>query len=140
LQLIAEAQKTGGMAAFVDAEHALDPAMPKKLGVDVEQFAGLSAGLWRTGSGNSRGVSSLREQSTCWSWIQSRHWCPRPNLTEKWRTATWGFRRVLMSQALRKLTGIVSQIAHLPDFHQPNPGKNWRDVRQSRDYDWRSRA
>ncbi len=61
LQVIAEAQKTGGMAAFVDAEHALDPA-------------------W--------------EQSTCWSWIQSRHWCPRPNLTEKWATATWGFRRV----------------------------------------------
>src|SRR6476469_9919674 len=34
LQVIAEAQKTGGMAAFVDAEHALDPAYAKKLGVD----------------------------------------------------------------------------------------------------------
>src|SRR4030081_3089306 len=38
LQVIAEAQKTGGMAAFVDAEHALDPAYAKKLGVDVDNL------------------------------------------------------------------------------------------------------
>src|SRR5690349_19948429 len=38
LQIIAEAQKLGGMAAFVDAEHALDPAYAKKLGVDVDNL------------------------------------------------------------------------------------------------------
>src|SRR6201996_6272447 len=38
LQVVAEAQKTGGMAAFVDAEHALDPQYAKKLGVDVENL------------------------------------------------------------------------------------------------------
>src|SRR5665811_2270270 len=38
LQVIAEAQKAGGMAAFVDAEHALDPAYAKKLGVDVDNL------------------------------------------------------------------------------------------------------
>src|ERR1051326_8089471 len=38
LQVIAEAQKTGGMAAFVDAEHALDPIYAKKLGVDVDNL------------------------------------------------------------------------------------------------------
>src|SRR5438552_19188752 len=38
LQVIAEAQKQGGMAAFVDAEHALDPAYAKKLGVDVDNL------------------------------------------------------------------------------------------------------
>src|SRR6201982_438608 len=38
LQVIAEAQKVGGMAAFVDAEHALDPAYAKKLGVDVDNL------------------------------------------------------------------------------------------------------
>src|SRR6202140_1037056 len=38
LQVIAEAQKMGGMAAFVDAEHALDPAYAKKLGVDVDNI------------------------------------------------------------------------------------------------------
>src|ERR1700682_3215793 len=38
LQVIAEAQKQGGMAAFVDAEHALDPGYAKKLGVDVDNL------------------------------------------------------------------------------------------------------
>ncbi len=38
LQIIAEAQKNGGLAAFVDAEHALDPAYAKKLGVDVDNL------------------------------------------------------------------------------------------------------
>src|SRR5258708_7548024 len=38
LQVIAEAQKAGGMAAFVDAEHALDPAYDRKLGVDVDNL------------------------------------------------------------------------------------------------------
>src|SRR3984893_2749118 len=38
LQVIAEAQKTGGMAAFVDAEHALDPIYARKLGVDVDNL------------------------------------------------------------------------------------------------------
>src|ERR1700752_2456350 len=38
LQVIAEAQKTGGMAAFVDAEHALDPGYAKRLGVDVDNL------------------------------------------------------------------------------------------------------
>src|SRR5574338_1427997 len=38
LQVIAEAQKTGGMAAFIDAEHALDPGYAKKLGVDVDNL------------------------------------------------------------------------------------------------------
>ena len=38
LQIIAEAQKAGGLAAFVDAEHALDPAYAKKLGVDTDNL------------------------------------------------------------------------------------------------------
>src|ERR1700749_3762758 len=38
LQIIAEAQKAGGLAAFVDAEHALDPAYAKKLGVDIDNL------------------------------------------------------------------------------------------------------
>jgi len=50
LQVIAEAQKTGGMAAFVDAEHALDPAYAKKLGVDVDNLLVSQTGLRRTGA------------------------------------------------------------------------------------------
>ena len=43
LQIIAEAQKAGGMAAFIDAEHALDTGYAKKLGVDVDNLARLAA-------------------------------------------------------------------------------------------------
>ena len=51
-----------------------------------------------------------------------------------------GLQARLMSQALRKLTGIVSQVEHLPDFHQPDSRKDWRDVRQSGDDDGRAGA
>ncbi len=77
LQVIAEAQKTGGMAAFVDAEHALDPAYAKKLGVDVD---------------NS--VAAL---------------VPKAELDGEMGDSHMGLQARLMSQALRKLTGIVSK-------------------------------
>ena len=48
LQVVAEAQKAGGMAAFVDVEHALDPIYAKRLGVDVGQPVGEPAGLTRS--------------------------------------------------------------------------------------------
>ena len=50
LQVVAEAQKVGGMAAFIDVEHALDPAYASKLGVDDGQSAGVPAGLCGTGA------------------------------------------------------------------------------------------
>ena len=49
LQVVAEAQKTGGMAAFIDVEHALDPGYAKQLGRGCRQFAGFAAGFCRTG-------------------------------------------------------------------------------------------
>jgi recombination protein RecA len=93
LQVIAEAQKTGGMAAFVDAEHALDPAYAKKLGVDVdnllvsqpdygEQALEIAEALVRSGALDLDG-----EMGDSHMGLQAR----------------------LMSQALRKLTGIVSK-------------------------------
>ena len=50
LHAIAEIQKQGGTAAFIDAEHALDPAYAKKLGVDVENLLHKPAGQRRTGT------------------------------------------------------------------------------------------
>ena len=50
LQVVAEAQKAGGMAAFIDVEHALDPAYARSLGVDVDQPASVTTGLRRTGA------------------------------------------------------------------------------------------
>src|SRR6266481_1027324 len=91
LQVIAEAQKTGGMAAFVDAEHALDPQYAKKLGVDVdnllvsqpdygEQALEITEALVRSGA-----IDVLMGDSHM------------------------GLQARLMSQALRKLTGTVSK-------------------------------
>jgi len=56
---VAEAQKIGGMAAYIDVEHALDPAYAKKLGVDVDNFWCRSR-LRRAGSGNYQRADHLR--------------------------------------------------------------------------------
>ena len=48
LQAIAECQKAGGTAAFIDAEHALDPNYAEKLGVNVDELLTFSTGYWRT--------------------------------------------------------------------------------------------
>ena len=52
LQVVAEAQKKGGMAAFIDVEHALDPAYAQEAGGGCRQPAGVAAGLWRAGAGD----------------------------------------------------------------------------------------
>jgi len=52
LHIVAEAQKTGGIAAFVDAEHALDVGYARKLGVKTDDLAGFPAGHRRTGPGD----------------------------------------------------------------------------------------
>jgi RecA/RadA recombinase len=54
LHVIAEAQKAGGTAAFVDAEHALDPVYAKKLGVDIDELIVSQPEYRRTGAGNHR--------------------------------------------------------------------------------------
>ena len=54
IHAIAEAQKAGGIAAFIDAEHAFDRFYAAKLGVDVEQSADITAGQRRTSAGNRR--------------------------------------------------------------------------------------
>ena len=60
LHAIAQAQKAGGTAAFIDAEHALDPIYAKKLGVDIEELYVSQPGQRRTGAGPLRGAGALR--------------------------------------------------------------------------------
>ncbi len=138
LQVIAEAQKTGGMAAFVDAEHALDPQYAKKLGVDVEnllvsqpdygeQALEIAEALVRSNAIDVLVVDSVAAL------------VPKAELDGEMGDSHMGLQARLMSQALRKLTGIVSEVAHLPDFHQPDPRKDRRDVRQSGDHHRRAR-
>jgi recombination protein RecA len=108
LQVIAEAQKTGGMAAFVDAEHALDPIYAKKLGVDVdnllvsqpdygEQALEIAEALVRSGAIDVLVVDSVAAL------------VPKAELEGEMGDSHVGLQARLMSQALRKLTGIVSK-------------------------------
>ncbi len=108
LQIIAEAQKLGGMAAFVDAEHALDPQYAKKLGVDVdnllvsqpdygEQALEITEALVRSGAIDVLVVDSVAAL------------VPKAELDGEMGDSHMGLQARLMSQALRKLTGTVSK-------------------------------
>jgi recombination protein RecA len=108
LQVIAEAQKTGGMAAFVDAEHALDPVYAKRLGVDVdnllvsqpdygEQALEITEALVRSGAIDVLVVDSVAAL------------VPKAELDGEMGDSHMGLQARLMSQALRKLTGTVSK-------------------------------
>src|SRR5215207_9082000 len=108
LQIIAEAQKKGGMAAFVDAEHALDAAYAKKLGVDLdnllvsqpdngEQALEIVEVIIRSNSVDVVVVDSVAAL------------VPRAEIEGEMGDAQMGLQARLMSQALRKLTGAVSK-------------------------------
>src|SRR6266487_5041885 len=108
LQIIAEAQKAGGMAAFVDAEHALDPAYAKRLGVDVdnllvsqpdygEQALEITEALVRSNAVDVLVVDSVAAL------------VPKAELDGEMGDSHMGLQARLMSQALRKLTGTVSK-------------------------------
>src|ERR1700749_3928841 len=107
LQIIAEGQKNGGLAAFVDAEHALDPGYAKKLGVDVdnllvsqpdsgEQALEITEALVRSGAIDVLVVDSVAAL------------VPKAELDGEMGDSHMGLQARLMSQALRKLTGTVS--------------------------------
>ena len=108
LQVIAQAQAQGGMAAFVDAEHALDPGYAKKLGVDVdnllvsqpdygEQALEITEALVRSGAIDVLVVDSVAAL------------VPKAELDGEMGDSHMGLQARLMSQALRKLTGTVSK-------------------------------
>ena len=108
LQVIAEAQKKGGMAAFIDVEHALDPAYAKKLGVDIdnllvsqpdfgEQALEITGALIASGQIDVLVVDSVAAL------------VPKAELDGEMGDSHMGLQARLMSQALRKLTGVVSK-------------------------------
>jgi recombination protein RecA len=108
LHVIAEAQKLGGQAAFIDAEHALDPNYARKLGVDVdnllvsqpdngEQALEIAEALIRSGGVDVVVVDSVAAL------------VPKAELEGEMGEPQMGLQARLMSQALRKLTAIVSK-------------------------------
>ena len=108
LHCVAEQQKTGGVCAFVDAEHALDPQYAKKLGVDIdellisqpdtgEQALEITDTLVRSGAVNMVIVDSVAALT------------PKSELEGEMGDSSVGVQARLMSQAMRKLTGSISR-------------------------------
>jgi len=108
LHMIAQAQKAGGFAAFIDAEHALDPVYARKLGVDIdnllisqpdngEQALDIADALVRSGAIDIIVVDSVAAL------------VPRAEIEGEMGDSHVGLQARLMSQALRKLTGIISK-------------------------------
>jgi len=108
LHAIAEAQKLGGVAAFIDAEHALDPVYAKKLGVDVdnlvvsqpdtgEQALEITEQLIRSGAVDIITIDSVAAL------------VPKAEIDGEMGDSHIGLQARLMSQALRKLTGVISK-------------------------------
>ena len=108
LHMIAEAQKVGGVAAFIDAEHALDPVYSKKIGVDIdnllvsqpdngEQALEIADTLIRSGAIDMVAIDSVAAL------------VPRAEIEGEMGDSHMGLQARLMSQALRKLTGSVSK-------------------------------
>ena len=108
LHVVAEAQKVGGVAAFIDAEHALDPVYARKLGVDVdqlyvsqpdtgEQALEICEALVRSGAIDVVVIDSVAAL------------VPKAEIDGEMGDSFVGLQARLMSQALRKLTGIVNK-------------------------------
>src|SRR6202041_1328960 len=108
LQVVAEAQRVGGMAAYIDVEHALDPVYARKLGVDIdnllvsqpdygEQALEITNALITSGSIDVLVVDSVAAL------------VPKAELDGEMGDSFMGVHARLMSQAMRKLTGIVSK-------------------------------
>ena len=93
LQLIAEAQKRGGICAFIDAEHALDVSYARKLGVKHRGPAHLAARQRRAGARDRRHAGALAAPSTCSSSTRSRRSCRAPRSRATWATRRWASRR-----------------------------------------------
>ena len=133
LHIIAEAQKTGGLAAFIDAEHALDVHYARKLGVGIddllisqpdngEQALEIAEVLVRSAAIDVIVIDSVAAL------------VPRAEIEGDMGDAQMGAQARLMSQALRKLTASHQQVPDLRDFHQSDPHENRGDVRVTRDH------
>ncbi len=108
LHMIAEAQKLGGVAAFIDAEHALDPVYAKNIGVDTD---GLILSQPDTGEQALEIVDALvRSNAIDVIVVDSvAALVPKAEMTGEMGDSHMGLQARLMSQALRKLTSIVSK-------------------------------
>ena len=136
LHVVAEAQKEGGEAAFIDAEHALDPVYAKKLGVDIdnlivsqpdtgEQALEITESLVRSGALDVIVVDSVAAL------------VPKAEIDGDMGDSHMGLQARLMSQALRKLAGAINKSKTVLIFINQLREKNRCNVWKSRDNNWR---
>ena len=138
LQIIAEAQKNGGLAAFVDAEHALDPAYARKLGVDVdnllvsqpdygEQALEIVEALVRSGAIDVLVVDSVAAL------------VPKAELDGEMGDSHMGAAGAADEPGAAEADRDGGEVADFVDFHQPDSRQDWRDVWEpGNDYGWAS--
>ena len=137
--VIAQAQARGGVCAFVDAEHSIDPIYAKRIGVDTdellvsqpdygEQALEIVDVLVRSGAVDVVAVDSVAALT------------PRVELEGQMGEMQVGLQARLMSQALRKLAGNLNRATHDLPVHQPDPREDRGQLRQPRDPARRSGA
>ena len=139
LHVVAEAQRNGGICAYIDAEHALDPVYAKAIGVDIdellisqpdtgEQALEIADMLIRSGAMDVIVIDSVAALT------------PRAELEGDMGDTHVGLQARLMSQALRKLTGTLSQVVDDRAVHQPAAGEGRRHLRIARGHARRARS
>lgn len=139
LSIIAQAQKLGGEAAFIDVEHALDPVYAQALGVNIdellvsqpdsgEQALEIAEALIRSGAIDVIVLDSIAAMTT------------RAEIDGEMGDLHVGQLARLMSQAMRKLTAAISEVKLRCYLHQPDTRKDRRYVRQSRNDPRRTRS
>ena len=126
LHCVAEVQKAGGTAAYIDAEHALDPIYAQKLGVNIdelfvcqpdsgEQALDITEALVRSGAIDIVVIDSVAAL------------VPKAEIEGDMGDSHVGLQARLMSQALRKLAGVIAQHQRNRDLHQPAARKGGAD-------------
>ena len=137
LSCVASAQKDGGIAAFIDAEHALDPVYAKALGVDVdnliisqpdtgEQALEIAEALIRSGAIDIIVIDSVAAL------------VPKAEIDGDMGDSHVGLQARLMSQALRKLTGSIKKIKLCCYIYKPVKRESRNNVWKPRNYYWRT--
>ena len=136
--IVAEAQRLGGVAAFVDAEHSVDPEYARNLGVDInkllisqpstgEEALEIMDALVRSGAIDVVVLDSVAAL------------VPKAEIEGEMGDSHMGLQARLMSQAMRKLNGSISKDQHGGHLHQPDPREDRRHVRQPRNHARRTR-
>ena len=137
--LIAETQKLGGVCAFIDAEHAMDPLYAQRIGVNIdellvsqpdygEQALEVADMLVRSGAVDLVAVDSVAALT------------PRAELEGQMGDQSVGLQARMMSQAMRKLAGNLNRTQDAVRVHEPDPREGRRHVRLAGDAAGRPRA